>query len=202
MAENPLTKLPLAGQLGVAAAVAVAILAGFYFFYWTGAVEEATKKTTDLRALQDEITKLKVTESNMAKFKEEVAQLDKKLETLRLLLPPRKETPDLMRKVQNLATQSNLTIKKFTPAATVSKDFYEEFPIAVDVEGTYHSLGMFFDKVGRLPRLVNVGNLKIRAQPKQTPSNTILSSCVATTFVYVETPPGGPPKPGAPGARR
>jgi type IV pilus assembly protein PilO len=202
MADNPLTKLPLAGQLGVAAGIAVVILGAFYFFYWTGAVEEANTKTTQLKGLQDEITKLKVTESNMAKFKEEVAQLDKKLETLRLLLPPRKETPDLMRKVQNLATQSNLTIKKFTPAATVSKEFYEEFPIGVDVEGTYHSLGMFFDKVGHLPRLVNVGNLKIRAQQKQTQSNTILASCVATTFVYVETPPGGPPKPGAPGARR
>jgi type IV pilus assembly protein PilO len=134
----------------------------------------------------------------MAKFKEEVAQLDRKLETLRLLLPPRKETPDLMRKVQNLATQSSLTIKKFTPASTVAKDFYEEWPISVDVEGTYHSLGMFFDKVGRLPRLVNVGNLKIRAQSKQTAASTITASCIATTFVYLETPAGGPPRPGAP----
>jgi type IV pilus assembly protein PilO len=199
MAENPLTKLPLAGQLGVAAGAAVLILGLFYFFYWTGAVEEANTKTTQLKTLQDEITKLKVTESNMAKFKEEVAQLDRKLETLRLLLPPRKETPDLMRKVQNLATQSNLTIKRFTPAATVAKDFYEEWPISVDVEGGYHNLALFFDKVGRLPRLVNVGNLKIRAQPKQTPSNTIAASCVATTFVYVETG-GGPPRP--PGAPR
>jgi len=198
MAENPLTKLPLAGQLGVAAAAAAVILGAFYFFYWTGAVEEATKKTTDLRALQDEITKLKVTESNMAKFKEEVAQLDRNLETLRLLLPPRKETPDLMRKVQNLATQSNLTIKRFTPASTVARDFYEEWPISVDVEGGYHNLALFFDKVGRLPRLVNVGNLKVRAQPKQIPSNTIAASCVATTFVYLETPGGGPPRPGAP----
>ncbi|HEY3121047.1 MAG TPA: type 4a pilus biogenesis protein PilO [Vicinamibacteria bacterium] len=197
MAENPLTKLPLAGQLGAAAAAAVVILGAFYFFYWTGAVEEANTKTTQLKTLQDEITKLKVTESNMAKFKEEVAQLDRKLETLRLLLPPRKETPDLMRKVQNLATQSNLTIKRFTPASTVARDFYEEWPISVDVEGTYHNLALFFDKVGRLPRLVNVGNLKVRAQPKQTPASTISASCVATTFVYLETPAGGPPRPGA-----
>jgi len=57
------------------------------------------------------------------------------------------------------------------------------------VEGTYHNLGMFFDRVGRLSRLVNVGNLKIKNQTQPRPSNTIQVSCVATTFVYVEASP-------------
>jgi type IV pilus assembly protein PilO len=68
------------------------------------------------------------------------------------------------------------------------------------VEGTYHNLGFFFDRVGRLPRLVNVGNLKVKSQTKQTASNTISAACVATTFVYVETPPQPPGAPGRPGA--
>jgi len=198
MAENPLAKLPVAGQLGVAVGAAVVIIGAFYFLYWSGAVAEAATKETQLNDLRAEITKLKVTENSMPAFKQEVALLERKLETLKLLLPPRKETPDLMRKVQNLATQSNLTIKKFTPGSTVAKDFYEEWPINIDVEGTYHNLGLFFDKVRQLPRLVNVGNLKVKAQSKQTQSNTIAAACVATTFVYVETPAG--PKPGAPGA--
>jgi type IV pilus assembly protein PilO len=81
----------------------------------------------------------------------------------------------------------------------VNKEFYQEWPITVEVDGTYHNLGMFFDRVGRLSRLVNVGSLKVKANAKQTSSNTIGASCVATTFVYVEQPPGGPP--GKPGAR-
>jgi len=60
------------------------------------------------------------------------------------------------------------------------------------VQGTFHNLGYFFDRVGRLPRLVNVGNLKVKSQSKQTASNTITAGCVATTFVYVETPPSSP----------
>ena len=63
-----------------------------------------------------------------------------------------------------------------------------------------HNLGMFFDRVGRLPRLVNVGNLKVKSQQKQTASNTINAACVATTFVYVETPPTAPGAAGRPGA--
>lgn len=194
MADNPLTKLPLPGQLGVSAAVAVLIAGLFWWFYWSPAEAEYTQKEEELKGLQKEITALQVTAAKLQDFEREVAQLEAKLETLKRILPPRKETPDLLRKVQNLATQSNLLIKRFNPGGTVAKEFYEEWPINIDVEGTYHNLGLFFDRVGRLPRLVNVGNLKIKAQAKQTPSNTIAASCIATTFVYLETPPtpGGP----------
>jgi type IV pilus assembly protein PilO len=90
-------------------------------------------------------------------------------------------------------------VRKFNPAPTVQKEFYQEWPINVDVEGSYHNLAMFFDRVARLSRLVNIGNLKIKARTQQSVSNTINASCVATTFVYVEAPP--PPPAAKPGAR-
>jgi type IV pilus assembly protein PilO len=105
-----------------------------------------------------------------------------------------------MRKVQSLAAQSNLVIRTFTPAATVNREFYQEWPINMAVDGSYHNLGYFFDRVSRLSRLVNVGNLKIAAAANQTSSKTISANCVATTFVYVDTPPSPPP--GAPGQVR
>ena len=71
-----------------------------------------------------------------------------------------------MRKVQSLAAQSNLTIRTFTPGATVNKEFYQEWPINMAVDGSYHNLGYFFDRVSRLSRLVNVGNLKITLAPE------------------------------------
>jgi type IV pilus assembly protein PilO len=75
-------------------------------------------------------------------------------------------------------------------------EYYQEWPINVDVEGTYHNLGLFFDRVSRLSRLVNVGNVRVRSQQNPRPSNTIAVSCVATTFVYVEPSPA-PPAAGA-----
>jgi type IV pilus assembly protein PilO len=196
MAENPLTKLPLVGQIGVAAGLAVAICAAFYFVYWTGADEEQTRKEKKLGELNKEITSLKVTAAKLDDFKREVAQLEAKLETLKQILPATKETPDLIKKIQYLATQSNLLIKRFAPGATVKKEFYEEWPINIDVEGTFHNLGYFFDRVSRLSRLVNVGNLHVKSQGRQTLSNTISATCTATTFVYAETAPApaAPPK--------
>lgn len=197
MADNALTKLSTTGQLGVAAAVAVLIGGLFYWQYWGPAVEEENTKTATLDRLRQEIRQLEVTASKLQDFQREVALLEAKLETLKRILPPEKETPDLMRKVQSLAAQSNLTIRTFTPAATVNKEFYQEWPINMAVDGSYHNLGYFFDRVSRLSRLVNVGNLKISSAATQTASRTISANCVATTFVYLDTPVGPSPAPGA-----
>jgi type IV pilus assembly protein PilO len=213
MAENPLTKLPLMGQLAVAVVLAVVVGVGFYYFKWADMVVEEEQKTHDLEALQSDIRNLEVTANKLQEFQREVALREAKLEMLKRILPADKETPELMKKVQDLATQSNLSVKKFNPGATVNREFpiegvpspkpgapppkpgqgqaaeyYQEWPINVDVTGTYHNLGTFFDRVGRLSRLVNVGGIKIKNQATPKPSNTIQVSCIATTFVYVEAP--------------
>ena len=198
MADNAYTKLSLGGQLGVSAALAIVIGGLFWYFYWDPAVAERDDKATKLEALNKEIRALEVTAQKLGEFQREVALLEKKLETLKTILPPAKETPDLMRKVQALAAQSNLTINNFTPGPTVSKDFYQEWPITMGLVGNYHNLAMFFDKVSRLPRLVNVSNIKIQSLGNQTASQTIGVSNTATTFVYIEAPPGAPKPAGAP----
>lgn len=220
MADNPLTKLPLVGQLGVSAVIAAIIGGLFYWQFWGPMVEQENQKTAEWTALQTDIRSLEVTANKLQEFQREVALREAKLETLKRILPADKETPELMKKVNSLAVQSSLLIKKFTPGAVVNREFpmepapgqkppaagaakpaagagqaaneyYQEWPISVDVEGTYHNLGMFFDRVGRLSRLVNVGGLRIKNQSTPRPSNTIQVSCTATTFVYVEAPPAG-----------
>ena len=220
MADNPLTKLPLVGQLGVSAVVAVLIGGLFYYFSWSDLVKQETDKSAEWTTLQSDIRNLEVTANKLQEFQREVALREAKLETLKRILPADKETPELMKKVNSLAVQSSLLIKKFTPGAVVNREFpieavpgqkpgqpappapggkpataqneyYQEWPISVDVEGTYHNLGQFFDRVGRLSRLVNVGGLRIKNQATPKASNTIQVSCTATTFVYVEAPAAG-----------
>jgi type IV pilus assembly protein PilO len=197
MADNAYTKLSLGGQLGVSFALAVLVGGLFWYFYWSDATVERDEKTAKLEALNKEIRALEVTAQKLGEFQREVALLEKKLETLKSILPPAKETPDLMRKVQALAAQSNLTINNFTPGATVNKEFYQEWPISMGLVGNYHNLALFFDKVSRLPRLVNVNNIKITAMGNQTASQTITVANTATTFVYIEAPPGAAKPAGA-----
>jgi len=197
MAKNHHTNPPPAPQLGVSAFLAVLVGGLFWYLYWSDATIERDEKTAKLEALNKEIRALEVTAQKLGEFQREVALLEKKLETLKTILPPAKETPDLMRKVQALAAQSNLTINNFTPGATVNKEFYQEWPIAMGLVGNFHNLALFYDKVSRLPRLVNVNNIKINSLGNQTASQTIGVANTATTFVYIETPPGAAKPAGA-----
>ena len=197
MAENPLTRLPLAGQLGVSAVIAALICGGFYYFWYSDALEQQRQKEARLATLQKEIRALEATANRLPEFQREVQALEARLETLKRILPPEKEMPDLMRRIQYLAAQSSLQIRKFNPAAVVQKDFYQEVPVNIDVEGTYHNMGAFLDRVSRMSRLVNMGDLKIKSQTRQTLNNTVAVSTTATTYVYVDAPPPPPQPAGA-----
>jgi type IV pilus assembly protein PilO len=189
MADNALTRLPLAGQLGVAVLIAALICGGFYWFYYSDALEQQKQKEQQLADLQTQIRALEATANRLPEFQREVQALEARLETLKRILPPEKEMPDLMRRVQYLAAQSSLAIKKFNPAPVAQRDFYIEVPINVDIDGTYHNLGAFFDRISRMSRLVNVGNVKIKSQSNQAINNTVSVQAVATTYVYHEPPP-------------
>jgi type IV pilus assembly protein PilO len=205
MADNPLTKLPLAGQLGVSAVIALLICGGFYYFWYADALEQQKQKETRLADLQKQIRALEATANRLPEFQREVQALEARLETLKRILPPEKEMPDLMRRIQYLAAQSSLQIRRFNPSAVVQKDFYQEVPVSIDLEGTYHNMGAFLDRVSRMSRLVNMSDLRIRAQATQTMTNTIGITTTATTYVYLDNVPppaaAGPARPRPGGVR-
>jgi type IV pilus assembly protein PilO len=192
MAENPLAKLPLVGQLAAAIVLGCLVVGGFYEFWYKDALEQQKAKETKLEELQKQIHALEATANKLADFQREVQILEAKLEGLKRSLPPEKEMPDLMRRLQYLAAQSSLAVVKFDPGKPQNREFYQEIPIALDLVGTYHNLGAFLDRVSRIPRIINVGNIRIKAQSHPTVNNTIAVSAVATTYVYREGPPPAP----------
>jgi type IV pilus assembly protein PilO len=186
--------------------IAALICGGFYYFWYADALEQQRQKEARLADLQKQIRALEATANRLPEFQREVQALEARLETLKRILPPEKEMPDLMRRIQYLAAQSSLQIRRFNPAAVVQKDFYQEVPVSIDLEGTYHNMGAFLDRVSRMSRLVNVSDLKIKSQQAQTLNNTIAVGATATTYVYLESAvpapgAGGPKRPGPGGAR-
>ena len=104
-----------------------------------------------------------------------------------------KDAADLLRRMQTVATQSNLTIKSFKPAPIVTKDLHAEWPISLELDGTYHNLATFFDRVGKFTRIVNISGVQVAGRERPEPNATIEASCVATTFVLLEKPTAAAP---------
>jgi type IV pilus assembly protein PilO len=186
--ELALNKLPWKVQVGVFLAVAVAALGGFYWYYVQGAQDAIATQQKTLDGMLAEATKANATARQLKGFQSQVGELSARLDNLRAVLPEEKDVGDLLRRLQTLATQSNLTIRGFKPAPIVQKQTHAEWPIQLELDGTYHNLGLFFDRVSKFPRIINVATVRIKAKDKPQPGSTITASCTATTYVLVEAP--------------
>jgi type IV pilus assembly protein PilO len=191
-----LNKLPWYGQVALFVAVGLGLIGAFYWFYAEPARIEMAAREERLNALRVTIAKGAATANQLNQFRQQVAELEGRLESLKAVLPEQKDVADLLRRIQTLATQSNLVIRGFKPAPSITKQLHAEWPIALQLDGTYHNLAMFFDRVSKFSRIINVSNITIRAKDKPEPNSTISVDCVATTFVLLETA-----KPAAPGAK-
>jgi type IV pilus assembly protein PilO len=191
-----LDKLPWYGQVGIFVVLGLGLIGGFYWFYAVPAREEMATREQKLAALRVDVAKGQATANQLNQFKEQVAELEARLDGLRAVLPEQKDVADLLRRIETLARQSNLAIQGFKPSPSVTKQMHAEWPIALQLDGTYHNLAMFFDRVSKFSRIINVSNIAIRSKEKPLPNSTISVDCVATTFVLLETA-----KPAAPAAK-
>jgi type IV pilus assembly protein PilO len=194
--ELGLNKLPWYGQMAMFVVLGLLLIGGFYWFYVVPTQEEMVSREQKLAALRVDIAKGSATANQLNQFRQQVAELEGRLESLKAVLPEQKDVADLLRRIQTLATQSNLAIRGFKPAPSVTKQLHMEWPIALQLDGTYHNLAMFFDRVSKFSRIINVSNIAIRSKEKPEPNSTIAVDCVATTFVLLEGA-----KPAAAGAK-
>ncbi len=195
-----LTKLPWYWQLGAFVALAIGGCVAFYFYVDVPMREDLTSRQSQLVALRADVAKGQATARKLPEFRAQVAELEGRLETLKAVLPEEKDASDLLRRLQVEAARSSLTIKSFKPSPTVTKQLHVEWPISLELDGTYHNLAMFFDRVGKFTRIVNVTGLDVKGKEKPEPNATVTATCTATTFVLLLDKPAakaGAAKPAA-----
>jgi len=181
-----LTKLPWYGQVGAFAVLAIGGIGAFIYYYDMPARAEIKTRQDQLVMLQKDITRGQNTARKLPEFEKEVSQLEARLTALSAVLPEEKDAADLLRRMQTVASQSNLTIKSFTPQKVVSKQLHAEWPISLEVDGTYHNLAVFCDRVGKFSRTVNISDLDVKAKNTPDANSTITATLVATTFVLLD----------------
>jgi type IV pilus assembly protein PilO len=189
--ELSLSKLPWHYQILAFVGLGCLAVFGFWNFYVVEVQAEIDTRQTRLIALRADVTKGMATARRLPQFQADVTQLEARLDSLRAVLPEEKDVADILRRVQGLATESSLTISRFTPQDPKQEAMYAALPYKLTAEGTFHDLALFFDRISKFPRIINVGEISIKAkQPPGGPS-TIQAECTATTFVLQEGPAAG-----------
>jgi type IV pilus assembly protein PilO len=192
-----LNKLPWYGQVGVFVVLALAGAGVFWNYYVVPKKATFETRRSELAKLEAEIRRGLATAQRGDAFKKEITDLERQLILLSTVLPEKQDVADLLNRVQEMANESRLSIRGFTPQTVAQRTLHAEYPYTLQLEGTYHDLGNFLSRVSRFARIINVSGMKIRAREEQRAGGpTISIDCTATTFVLLEAPAA--PAPGAP----
>ena len=197
MANLSLAKLPWHVQIAAMVAIALGVGGAFYYFYEMPQQAQITAQAKELSDIRGRISKGQAMARQLPEFRKEIGTLEARLESLKPILPDERDVGELLRRVQTLATQSSLQVRGFKPQAITTKEMHAEWPIALELEGNYHNLGLFLDRVSRFPRIINIGDMNVAAKDEPTAQASMTIKATATTFVLVDTPPAPPEDPKA-----
>ena len=168
------------------------ILVGPFGYF---AIYPLYKKVSDLKAdyekLENELRQATITAARLPKLKKQLAAAEAKFKIAGKALPEKEEIPSLLAAISRSGQDAGLEFHLFQPQAEINKDFYAEIPVSIKIQGSYHNVGIFFDKVSNLPRIVNIRDIKIK--PLSASIGKLTASCTAVTYKFVEeesTKPG------------
>jgi type IV pilus assembly protein PilO len=182
-ANAPKKQLYLLG--GVAGAAIVALYAYFLMMpLW----EEKGKLEDQLLKVQSDLQQKQLIAANRPKLEAEIKALEKQLDEALVRLPEEKDIPRLLTQINSLGQQNGLEFLLFRPGTPVKKGFYAEVPIDIRVEGQFHSMGGFLDRVSKLERIVTVSDIKIAplSGQAQRTDRSITADLKATTYTFLE----------------
>lgn len=177
--------IPFWGQLLIVIAVGAAVVFVGYKFWLAEDYQKIGELRSQLSAKKQQIRQEQDIVAKLPQLEAELARLRQTLADLKEILPTEPESGELLKWIKNLADQSNLDLKDFTPEALRQVEFYKEYPIKMSIVGAYHDLGLFLDRISKYSRIINVSNVNIQATPGGG-EKTIRSDFTATTFIYNE----------------
>jgi len=161
---------------------------------------ELETRRAHLAKLETEIVRVQAIADKLPALQREVRALDVALRETTDAIPEEKDPQDVLRSLNEVASESALDIASFKANPIKAQAQYSEWPIQLGFEGGFHDLGRFFDQLAKMPRLISVSDLNIKTKTKPNGRGTVTATCVATTFVFRQEVPAAAHA-GAPGGR-
>ncbi|MBV8477162.1 MAG: type 4a pilus biogenesis protein PilO [Acidobacteria bacterium] len=169
------------------------VSAALYFTVFKSQRDANAQAQQQLDTKQRENRELEAYRPKLAEMERQLATLKQQLEIERRIVPDDKQADDFIRAVDAEALKAGIELRRYTAMTVSNKDFYSEMPFELELDGPYYSMLNFFDRVGKLERIVNVSNLlvssvrkpsdaKTKHQYNYAPGESVVATCIATTF--------------------
>jgi type IV pilus assembly protein PilO len=188
MAKAPflekIEKLRLSRRILILAGTLVVLAGLFIYFIYLPKSEEISSMQREIAGLRQEIEKAKKAAARLPELEKEEARIEAEFRDALRLLPNQKEIPELLKGLTKLGADANLKFRLFSPQKERDRGFFSEIPVSMELSGGYHDVAVFFDKVARMERIVNIYNVSMR--PVKKDSTSLVTKCEAVTYRFKE----------------
>lgn len=186
---NSVLDLPTSKKILILIGI-LCVIAGIYFYLFFIPLQNDMKVLkTELDKLMKELNEGRMITRDLEKFKGQVEKLNAELTSALTQLPNEKEIPEILKSISRLGKESNLEFTLFKPKPEEPQQFYARVPIDLVMVGSFHNTGLFFDKIGKLPRIINVVDFNMTRAKEVKGRETdivIKTSCLITTYRFME----------------
>ncbi|MGQ9777107.1 MAG: type 4a pilus biogenesis protein PilO [Thermodesulfobacteriota bacterium] len=186
---DSILKLPTSKKVLILVGIIGVIVALYAYLFFVPFQNEKEVLRKELNKLMKELNEGKMIARDLEKFKKQVEKLNSQLSDALTQLPNEKEIPEMLKNISRLGRESNLEFTLFKPKPEEPQQFYAKVPIDLVVIGSYHETGTFFDKISKLPRIINVVDFNMsRAKEVKGREKDVLvkTSCLINTYRFIE----------------
>lgn len=191
-------------QWAVVVGGAALITAALYFTEFKNMQEANASAQRALDAKLQENRELEPFRTKLAEIDRQLASLQQQLEIEKRIVPDEKEVDGFIKMLDAEAAKSGVELRRYTAQPIATREFYTEVPFEIELDGPYYSMLDFFDHVAKLERIVNVSNLlvasvkkpgeaKARHSYQYAANESVVATCVATTFFSHDIQPAASP---------
>lgn len=199
-------------QWGVVLGIAALVSLALYMTVFKSQRDDNEAEQAKLEAKLKENKELEAYKPKLADMERQLANLKQQLDIERKIVPDEKEVDNFMRMMDAEAMRAGVELRRYTARPISQRDFYSEVPFEIELDGPYYSMLNFFDRVGKLERIVNVSNLlvsstrkpseaKVKKTYQYAPTESVVATCLATTFFSHDLAPPATGKPAAAGKK-
>lgn len=162
------------------------LLAVAYFAYFKPKQASLNSVRNERITTEQDVEVLRAKKRELDAIEIHLAKLNASLAELETIIPKKKEMSDILRNIQQMAFDQQLDLVRFAQDRETVKDFYTEWPIPIVVNGTFHNLAQFFDRILHFPRIFNIDDFSIKALANQADGNTITASFTLKSYFFLE----------------
>ena len=185
---DSLSKMTKSQRTGVYVASYIFVIVVYLLLFLWPSYDQYNELTMQIDGKNNDLDLVNQQVGSLEDLKAESAKLQIQLNDAKKALPAGKEIPALIAEISERARKVGLEISKFNPMGedySTTNEFVAEVPIALAVEGSFHDIAIFFDKLSHMDRIVHVKNIDMEISDEENGRTKLLVEGSAITFRFL-----------------